>query len=156
MKPKAFFVIPRQPCPLCCADALHAFHLARQLGIHFDAIVIFSVEDASVLDDLSRRFADESTNLKIAPVKIRNGTGSIARRLKDVSTTLGAEGIPCVSGTHLVRADTPMEFATGVVRLLNDEAARKRLGKKAADWVGNHFDWSYLSKKIHAEMAPLL
>ena len=97
----------------------------------------------------------------VVPLRVGGGTRlkvleAMSMERAIVSTTLGAEGIPCESGTHLVQANRPMEFATEVVRLLNDEETRKRLGKNAADWVGKHFNWGYLSKKIHAEMAPLL
>jgi len=97
----------------------------------------------------------------VVPLRVGGGTRlkvleAMSMERAIVSTTLGAEGIPCESGTHLIRADTPTDFATAVVRLLNEEDARNRLGKHAADWVGNHFDWGFLGKKIHTELAPLL
>ena len=97
----------------------------------------------------------------VVPLRVGGGTRlkvleamSMGRAI--VSTTLGAEGIPCESGKHLVRADAPAEFATEVVRLLNDGNARTNLGSQAAGWVRHHFDWAILSKRIHAELASLL
>jgi glycosyltransferase involved in cell wall biosynthesis len=97
----------------------------------------------------------------VVPLRVGGGTRlkvleamSMGRAI--VSTTLGAEGIPCESGKHLVLADTPSEFATTVVRLLHDRDTRSSIGNHAADWVRNHFDWTLLSMKIHAELSSLL
>ena len=92
MKPKALFVIPWQPYPLYCGGALRAFHLARQLGLYFDATVIFPVEDATVLKDLERDIADGASSLKVIPVSVTNGARSLTRRLQDRWKTVRETG----------------------------------------------------------------
>lgn len=97
----------------------------------------------------------------VVPLRVGGGTRlkvleAMAMERAIVSTTLGAEGIPCESGTHLALADSPQQFATEVVRLLEDQTARKQLGSVAGKWVREHFDWKSLSEKISTELAPLL
>ena len=43
-----------------------------------------------------------------------------ANRIPVVSTTVGAEGLDAVDGTHLLLADNPADFANAVERLLSD------------------------------------
>ena len=97
----------------------------------------------------------------VVPLRVGGGTRlkvleAMSMGIAIVSTTLGAEGIPCESGKHLVRSDAPAEFAFEVVRLLNDSDARTSLGREAACWVRRHFDWPILSKRIHEELASVL
>lgn len=97
----------------------------------------------------------------VVPLRVGGGTRlkvleAMAMKRAIVSTTLGAEGIPCESGTHLALADSPQEFAAEVVRLLEDQTARKQFGNDAGKWVRKHFDWQNLSENISQELAPLL
>jgi glycosyltransferase involved in cell wall biosynthesis len=73
----------------------------------------------------------------VAPMRI---TGGIAGKTIDamaagcpvVTTTLGNDGLGATPGQHLLVADTPVEFAEAVVRLLRDPALRQRLSEAAA------------------------
>lgn len=92
MKPRSLFVVPWQPYPLYCGGALRAFHLARQLGRHFDTTVVFPVEDATVLDDMERDICRDIPGLQLVPVTIPSGTRSFVQRLKDRWATVQASG----------------------------------------------------------------
>lgn len=59
-----------------------------------------------------------------------------------VSTSMGAEGIDAVDGTHLLIADTPAEFAAAVGRVLTDEALARSLSKNARRFVEQQYSWS--------------
>lgn len=48
-----------------------------------------------------------------------------------MSTTLGAEGLDVVDGTHLLIADTPDAFASACLRLAQDESLRRRMADAA-------------------------
>ncbi len=58
-----------------------------------------------------------------------------------VSTTVGAEGIDYTPDVHLLRADTPADFARATVLLLRDEARRTALAAAGRSWVESHYHW---------------
>jgi glycosyltransferase involved in cell wall biosynthesis len=58
-----------------------------------------------------------------------------------VSTTIGAEGLPLVPGTHFLRADGPRDFAGAVLELLRDEARRRALGDAGRRLVEERYEW---------------
>jgi glycosyltransferase involved in cell wall biosynthesis len=59
-----------------------------------------------------------------------------------VSTAIGSEGLMVTHENQLLIADTPSEFASATVRLLQDQNLRKNLGGKARKHVTDHFSWS--------------
>ena len=56
-----------------------------------------------------------------------------------VSTSIGAERLPLVSGKHYLSADSPTDFATAVVKLLRDKSLRERLSREARRYVKDKF-----------------
>ena len=72
----------------------------------------------------------------VVPLRIGGGTRlkifeAMAMGKAVVSTTVGAEGLPVVSGEHLLIADEPVSFAKAIVRLLRDRHHRERIGSAA-------------------------
>jgi len=65
-----------------------------------------------------------------------------------VSTSVGCEGLEVVSGEHLIVADTPHDFAAGVVRALNDPELRQRITAKARKLVETHYSWENIGRKL--------
>jgi glycosyltransferase involved in cell wall biosynthesis len=68
----------------------------------------------------------------IAPIMFGGGTRvkileAMAFGRPVVSTTVGAEGLQCESGTHLLIADDMNEFAAAIVRLSSDVECRLKL-----------------------------
>ena len=57
-----------------------------------------------------------------------------------VSTSVGAEGIPCEHGKNILIADTAEEFITQVIRLIEDELLFSEIGKEARELVRKNFD----------------
>jgi len=85
----------------------------------------------------------------VAPIRYGAGTRiklleAAAAKCAIVSTTLGAEGLGFRNGRDLIIADRPADFASSVERLLDDGAARARLGASAHDCVKRRFDWPML------------
>jgi glycosyltransferase involved in cell wall biosynthesis len=83
----------------------------------------------------------------VLPLRIGSGTRlkvfeAMAAGKAIVSTHVGAEGLPVVSGEHLLMADKPEEFAASVVALLNDAPLREQLGRSARRLVESSFGWS--------------
>src|SRR2546426_9431039 len=71
-----------------------------------------------------------------------------------VSTTVGAEGLPLVDGTHFVRADGPAEFARAVVSLLRDRDRRRALGTAGRHLVGARYSWATGAREFETRCEP--
>jgi glycosyltransferase involved in cell wall biosynthesis len=94
------------------------------------------------------------TSLSVVP--LLQGSGTRVKILEAmslgspvVSTTIGAEGIPAESGTHLALADDPAIFAEAILGLLNDEAFYQNLRQAARQLIKERFDWRILGKEIN-------
>lgn len=97
----------------------------------------------------------------VVPLRVGGGTRlkvleAMSMEKAIVSTTLGAEGIPCTANRHLVYADDPVEFAKAVVRLLNDSDHRQEIGRAARQWVREHYDWQILCERIRTDLQTVL
>lgn len=74
----------------------------------------------------------EQADVVIAPIMFGGGTRvkileAMAFGRPVVSTSVGAEGLHCESGTHLLIADDMNEFAAAIVRLSSDAEGRLQL-----------------------------
>ena len=88
----------------------------------------------------------------VVPLRIGGGTRlkiyeAMAMGKAVVSTSIGAEGLDVHHGRDLVLADTPIDFAAAVTRLLQDRELRRRYERAAADIASRH-DWSAVSGKF--------
>jgi glycosyltransferase involved in cell wall biosynthesis len=77
---------------------------------------------------------DELAGADMVLVPLRSGSGTrlkileaFAQRVPVVSTTIGAEGLGAVDGTHLLIADTPAELAAACARVCTDTDLRRKL-----------------------------
>ncbi len=67
-----------------------------------------------------------------------------------VTTTIGNEGIGATPDRHLLIADTPDVFAEQVVRLLQNESLRERLGRAGKEFVHERFSRDGLRTTLEA------
>jgi len=86
----------------------------------------------------------------LAPVRFGNGMRgkvlealSIGRPL--VTTTIGAEGLGAVDGTHLLLADDPGAYAAAIERLLDDPALASRVGAAGRALIQERFDYDRIA-----------
>jgi glycosyltransferase involved in cell wall biosynthesis len=98
-----------------------------------------------------RSVYDESP---VAVVPLRFGSGTRLKILEALSlgkavvtTTVGAEGIGCRHGEHLIVADDPEIFAREVVRLLRNPVDAAALGIRGQAWVRKNHAWSSITGK---------
>src|SRR5688500_13044172 len=96
------------------------------------------------VDDVRPYLADAA--VCVVPLRIGGGTRlkifeALAMAKPVVSTTIGAEGLPVVSGEHLVLADGADDFAHAVVALLRDSERRRRLAEAGRALVHERFSW---------------
>ncbi len=97
----------------------------------------------------------------VVPLRIGGGTRlkifeGLAMAKAVVSTTVGAEGLPLVAGTHLLRADDPGEFARAVVSLLRDPARRRALGAAGRRLVTERYSWTRVAREFEARCEEAL
>ncbi|HUS05640.1 MAG TPA: glycosyltransferase family 4 protein [Bryobacteraceae bacterium] len=92
---------------------------------------------------------------KVAVVPILAGSGTRFKILEAwaagtpvVSTRLGAEGLPCMDGKHLLLADDAGAFAHSIVRLLADGTLRESLSAAARNLYTEQFTWEFGWKRL--------
>jgi polysaccharide biosynthesis protein PslH len=85
---------------------------------------------------------------KVCVVPLLSGSGTRFKILEAwaaaravVSTTLGAEGLGAIDGQHLLIADDADSFADAVLRLLDDDGLRGRLGTAGRALYLDRFTW---------------
>lgn len=98
----------------------------------------------------------------VSVIPLRIGTGTRLKILEGgamgkamVSTTIGAEGLDFVPGREILIADTPREFADGVVELLRDPVRRRSLGQAARRRVAADYDLIALERSIEHALSTL-
>jgi glycosyltransferase involved in cell wall biosynthesis len=98
----------------------------------------------------------------IAVVPLRAGGGTRIKILEAfaygvpvVSSTVGAEGLDVVSGTHLLCADDPVDFAMACRRLATDPVLAASLVAHARDLHRLHYTPERVHARLHAVIANL-
>jgi len=89
----------------------------------------------------------------VAPLRMGGGTRlklleAMAMGKAVVATRLGAEGYPVTDGRELLLADTPADFAAGVVALLRAPERRAELGRAARAFVEQWYDWRIIVPRV--------
>ena len=114
------------------------------------------VDVTGTVDDVRPHM--EKASVYIVPLRIGGGTRlkifeAMSMGKAVVSTTIGAEGLPIVDGTHAIVADEPRAFASAVLSLLRDRARRKALEHAARSLVVEHYDWSAVAGELEEALA---
>ena len=97
------------------------------------------------------------SKVSVVPLRIGSGTRlkiyeAMAARMPVVSTTIGAEGLH-VNPPHDIRiGDTPAEFATQCLDLLNDADTRESVGNAAWELVASKFSWEQVTREFEASL----
>lgn len=97
----------------------------------------------------------------VVPLRVGGGTRlkifeGLAMGKAVVSTTIGAEGLPLVDGTHFLRADGPADFARAVVSLLRDPDRRKALGTAGRRLMEERYSWARVAAEFEARCEEAL
>ena len=117
------------------------------------------VEVTGRVDDVRPHVSKAS--LVIVPLRIGGGTRlkiyeAMAMGKAVVSTSVGAEGLPVVSGRDVSIADAPEAFAAEVLRLLRDPVARGSMERAARALVSERYDWRAVAGSLeHAISATI-
>jgi glycosyltransferase involved in cell wall biosynthesis len=103
----------------------------------------------------------ETASVFAVPLRIGGGTRlkifeAMAMGKAVVSTTVGAEGLDVVPGTHLMTADDPRGFADAVIALFRNVERRRQLECAGRALVVGRYDWSAVAASLEdALMASL-
>ena len=89
----------------------------------------------------------------VVPLRIGGGTRlkifeALAMGKAVVSTRVGAEGLPIVSGQHFLQADSPGDFARAVITLLKDPGRRHALGLAGRRLVEERYSWTQVTRQF--------
>ena len=110
------------------------------------------------VDDVRPHVRDAA--VYVVPLRIGGGTRlkifeAMAMGKAVVSTTVGAEGLPVISGEHMLIADEPRSFARAVVRLLRDVERRRQLEMAARTLVAEQYDWSAVAGALECALIDI-
>lgn len=72
-----------------------------------------------------------------------------------VTTSIGAENIEGINGEDWIIADTPVEFADGVVSILKDKNKGVTIGEKARRFIENNWSWNAAKNAFSALLNKL-
>lgn len=94
-----------------------------------------------------------ASTMVVAPLRVGGGTRlkileALAMEKAIVSTSVGAEGIAIVPGKDVLIADDPQEFARKVVKVLDNEHERKRLGTAGRHLARRQYDWKAIAQRL--------
>jgi polysaccharide biosynthesis protein PslH len=122
----------------------------------YASLIELSKKDSSItvtgrVDDV--RPYMERASAYVVPLRIGGGTRlkiyeAMAMQMPVISTTVGAEGLPVKDNEEILLADTPEEFATKVLSVLNDKNFSETLGLRAAETVRTRFGWSRVADQF--------
>ena len=101
--------------------------------------------------DLDPYFADSAVT--VVPVRAGGGMRvrileAFARAAPVVTTTVGAEGIDARPDVEVLIADGPSEFASAVIRILQDKDLREMLAVNGRRLVEEKYDWHVVLKEL--------
>lgn len=104
-----------------------------------------------LVDDI-KPYIKRST-VYVVPLRVGGGTRmkvfeAMASGCPLVSTSIGVEGLPLVAGEHYLKADTPEEFSSAVLSLMEDKSLRDRLSGNARSYVEENFSHKKVAEEF--------
>ena len=93
-----------------------------------------------------------NVDVSLVPLTFESGTRykileAAACGIPIVSTTLGAEGIPITHGENILIADKEAEFASAIVKLIQDKEYAKTLSERCLELVNKNYGIDVLVKE---------
>lgn len=119
----------------------------------FDTLRGSGVELVGLVADVQPELA--AADLLVAPLRAGSGTRlklleAFAAGIPVVGTSIAAEGIEAVAGTHLAIADDERAFADAMVDLLADPAKRMEMSRAARKLVEERYDWAVIGGRFES------
>ena len=127
--------------------------VGKNAGLQVPAAVAENVELLGFVDDLAPVMRDATVYV----VPLRAGSGTRLKVLEAmafgkaiVTTHIGSEGITLEDRERALYADSADDFASAVLRVMDDRDLAARLGSRAREHAVACYDW----KAITAAMMP--
>ena len=97
------------------------------------------------VDDIRDNFAQ--SKILVAPMQISIGLQNklleaMAMQIPCITSTLANNAIGAIHNNQIMVADTPEEYATYIIQLLQDQQKAKQIGINGYRFVINNFNWS--------------
>ncbi len=94
-------------------------------------------------------------HVSVIPLRVGSGTRikafeAMAMGRPVVSTRVGIEGLDVEPGQHFLAADTGPDFATAILRLLDDANLRETLARTARARLEERFSWAHVARQFEA------
>lgn len=110
-----------------------------------------AVHVTGTVDDV-RPYVGEAA-VYVVPLRLGGGTRikifeALAMGKAVVSTRIGAEGLPLISGEHFLEADEPGDFARAVVELIRKPERRKALEQAGRTLVEERYSWKQAAREF--------
>ena len=141
-------IFPRvwQRMPECTLEIAGAGAGRRVLGLHRPP----SVTVSGFVDDLNG--ALNRASVFVAPLRFSAGIQNkvleaMAAGLPVITTRRVADGLEARDGSEVLVANEPDAIAEATVSLLRDPDIRARMGRAAAEFVRNRYQWDHLLKR---------
>jgi glycosyltransferase involved in cell wall biosynthesis len=130
--------------------------IGRNPSARVQALQTVAISVTGTVDDV-RPFIDAGA-VYVVPLRVGGGTRlkifeALAMGKAVVSTTVGAEGLDVVDGTHLIIADGPEAFSNAVAELLGNPERRRALGEAGRRLVEERYSWASVTKVFETELA---
>jgi len=89
----------------------------------------------------------------VTPIRIGSGTRlkileAMSMKKAVVSTSIGCEGLNIEHNKNILIADNPQQFANFVIRAINDQPLRLKLGEIGRKLVVSEYDWKICAEKM--------
>jgi glycosyltransferase involved in cell wall biosynthesis len=112
-----------------------------------------SIRVTGWVDDVRPYIA--SAEAFIVPLRTPGGTRvkiyeAMGMKKPVVSTGYGAEGLPVAHRTHLLIADSAVEFTNAVTELFDKAAEREAIAENGWRMVNENYDWSKMAARLVA------
>lgn len=152
----ALFYWPNTEAALLFARRIMPLLLARRPDFEFWIVGRSPPPEILTLDNGGniRVFADvpevppyvRQASVSVVPLRVGGGTRlkileSLGAGVPVVTTTVGVEGLALEAGRHFLLADTPEEFVTQIMRLLDEPALGERQVHAGREAIAGTYAW---------------
>lgn len=131
---------------------LHFYIVGRDPSPEVRALVTDHIHVTGTVEDV-RTFYMRAV-AAVVPIRCGSGTRlkileAMAAGVSVISTRLGAEGIDVEDDVHLLMADSSIQIAEAVDRIVSSPETRARLSAAARNLVVKHYDWSVSGHRLY-------
>ena len=134
------------------------------VGANMPSCILEMAQDSSVRvvsDAPDIRAVVEDSCVSLAPMRVAVGIQnkilqSMAFRVPVVATTRGLGGIQAKPGRDILIADSPLEFAEGVIALMEDPALREDIRENAYRLVKEKYFWPCIAEELNKKLLRLI